>query len=181
MKFPKLSKLFKKKYIVIYVIVFLLIASVLVFYFYGSLREGALTKAESQYSPEVMETNAKANVTDSILLGNLITSDIKSANIQVGSSLTGNILSKVQSELDTITAEKLKNQDYSKYIDKDQTKNYASKVQNNYGGPKNSIPGCDLKAEQRKKAADPNYKIIPCPVTDESATKPGNVMKQYVH
>ena len=111
MKFPKLSKLFKKKYIVIYVIIFLLIVSVLVFYFYGSLREGALTKAESQYSPEVMNTNAIANVDDSKLLGNLITSDIKSANIPVGSTLTGNTLSKVQSDLDTITAEKLKNLD----------------------------------------------------------------------
>ena len=182
MKFPKLPKLFKKKYVVIYVIIFLLIASVLVFYFYGSLREGALTKAESQYPPEVMETNAKANVTDSILLGNLIIKDVKDANIPVGSTLTGNILSKVQSKFDTITAEKIKNQDYSKYIDKDQTKNYAKNVQKNYGGPRNSIPGCDLVAEKRKKAADPNnYKIIPCPIIDASATKPGNVMKQYVH
>ena len=181
MKFPKLSKLFKKKYIVIYVIIFLLIVSVLVFYFYGSLREGALTKAESQYSPEVMNTNAIANVDDSKLLGNLITSDIKSANIPVGSTLTGNTLSKVQSDLDTITAEKLKNLDYSKYIDKDQTKNYQGKVQNNYGAPKLMIPGCDLVAEQRKKAADPKYKIIPCPVTDASATQPGNIISKYLH
>ena len=181
MKFPKLSKLFKKKYIVIYVIIFLLIASVLVFYFYGPFREGALTKAESQYPPDKMEKNAKDNVTDSILLGNLITRDVKSANIPVGSTLTGNVLTTVQSELDTITAQKLKNLDYSKYIDKDQTKDYQGKVQKNYGGPKNSIPGCDLVAEQRKKAADSNYKIIPCPVTDASATKPGNIISKYLH
>jgi hypothetical protein len=43
MKFPKLPKIFKKNLFVVYVIIFLLIASVLVFYFYGSFREGACT------------------------------------------------------------------------------------------------------------------------------------------
>jgi len=186
MKFPKLPKLFKKKYVVIYIIVFLLIASLFIFYFYGSFRE-KLTDAQKNLKPDDMKTNAELNTKDSEMLRNLIVNDIKAANIPVGQTLTGNILTKVQTEFDTITAEKLNNGDYAAAYSKnlnlslDKRPNWASDVQKNYVQTK--VPGCDITEEEKRKRKekDPNYKIIPCPIKDASKTNPGTILPQYVH
>ena len=187
MKLPKIPKIFKKNYLVIYVIIFLLIVSVLVFfYFKGFFREGALTIEQQKLSPTQMEINANYNVEGSKTLANIINKDVKDAKIPLGSTLTGNTLSKVQSEFDTITAEKSRNLDYSNFVDKgkplNERHNWASQVQSNYSTYKTNIPGCDMTedAKKKKKDKDPTFKIIDCPIKDASSTNPGNILSQYV-
>jgi len=190
MKFPKLPKLFKKKYVVIYVIIFLLIASVLVFYFYGSFREGVLTTAE-------MEQNANYNVRDSKIVYGNIDLDLKAANISQipdGKTITGNIVNKLQTEFNTIAAEVNKNITYSSVVDagkKPENRHaWASDANNQSDSYRIQIPGCNsklelVKIEQNKEAIKKDPKI-PVYVSPICPIKPytvndKNVLKDFVH
>jgi len=188
MKFPKLRKIFKKKYVVIYVVIFLLIVSAILYvYFYGSFREGVLTQVQKNLKPEDMSGNAWSNITNSQIIGNTISRDISAANIPVGSTLTGNVLTKVQNEFNTLTAEKMNNEDYASIYSSqlklplDKRPNWASQANTNYGGNRDMVPGCNKILEDRKKKENQNYIPPICPIIDATKEKPGNIFTQYVH
>lgn len=176
MKFPKIPKIIKKNLVVVYVIIFLLIASVLVYvYFYGSFRENAVTLTQAQQDDlyNKVKVSAQSNINDAKQISGNIILDVNNAKIPTGNALPSDLTAKIIPAFAKITSDKSANDTNRKIITgnttikaNDPKIDWLTPIASAYGSAITKIPGCDMSESEKKirQTKDPSFKSLACPI-----------------